>query len=108
MKDETKGVAVEKFGRLQPKMDLFFVDDSSEHKKTKGVNKNIVAKICRNEYKDALLNKNCLRHSMNKIQSKNHKTGTYEVNKIYLSYFVIIFTIAKAGEFINYIAVLVF
>ena len=24
---------------------------------------------------------------MNRIQSKDHKIGTYEVNKIYLSYF---------------------
>ena len=42
---------------------------------------------CHNEYKDVLLNKKCLRHSMNTIQSKDHKIGNYESNKISLSCF---------------------
>ena len=47
------------------------------------VNINIVATISCKEYKDALLNKKCLRHFMNRI----HKIGTYEINKISLSCF---------------------
>ena len=47
----------------------------------------VVATISHNEYKDVLLNKKCLRHSMNRIQSKDHKIGTYEINKISLSCF---------------------
>ena len=39
------------------------------------------------KYRDILLNKKCLTHSMNRIQSKNKKIGTYEINKIYLSCF---------------------
>ena len=39
------------------------------------------------KYKDVLLNKKCLRHSMNRIQSKDYKIGTYEINKIPLSCF---------------------
>ena len=35
-----------------------------------------------NEYKDVSLNKKCLRHSMNRIQSKNYNIGTFEINKI--------------------------
>ena len=31
--------------------------------------------------------KKCLRHSINRIQSKNDRIGTYEINKIYLSCF---------------------
>ena len=31
------------------------VDDSSEHKKTEGVNKNVVTTKCYGEYKDVLL-----------------------------------------------------
>ena len=31
------------------------------------------------------LNKKCLRHSMNRIQSKDYKIGTYEINNISLS-----------------------
>ena len=56
------------------------------NKKTKGVNKNVVATIIHNECKDGLFNKKCLRHLMNRIQSKDHKRGTYEINKIFLSY----------------------
>ena len=63
------------------------VDDNSEHKKGKNVNRNVVATIIHNEYKDALFNKKCFRHSMNRIQSKDHKTGTYEIKKISLSCF---------------------
>ena len=51
------------------------------------MNRNIVATITRNVYKDALLKKKCLRRSMNRIQSKDHKVGTYEINEICLSCF---------------------
>ena len=51
-------------------------DDNSEHKNAKGINKNDAATISHNEYKDVLLNKKCLRHSTNMIQSKDHKIGT--------------------------------
>ena len=36
---------------------------------------------------NVLLNKRCLGHSMNRIQSKNHRVGTYKINKISLSWF---------------------
>ena len=87
MKDETAGVAIEEFVRLKPKICSYLVDDNSEHKKAKGVNKNVVATISHNEYKDVLLNKKSLRHSMNRIQSKDHRIETYEINKISLSCF---------------------
>ena len=51
------------------------------------MNKNGVVTIIHSECKDVFLNKKCLRHSMNKIQSKDHRTGTYEINKISLSCF---------------------
>ena len=53
-----------------------FLVDKSEHKKVKGVNKNVVATICHNEYKDVLLNNEGIRHSMKRIQSKVHRIGT--------------------------------
>ena len=80
MKDETGGAAIEKFVRLKPKTYSFLVGDNSEHNKAKGVNKNVVATISQNEYKDVLLNKKCFRHSMNRIQSKDHGIRTYEIN----------------------------
>ena len=64
-----------------------FLIDNIEHKKAKGVNKNVVARISHHEYKYLVLNKKCLRHSMNRIQNKEYKVGTYEINKILLSFF---------------------
>ena len=61
MKNETVGVAIEEFVELKPKMYSYFVNDNSEHKKAKDVNRNVIAAISHNEYKDVLLNKKCLR-----------------------------------------------
>ena len=51
------------------------------------MNRNVAAIISHNEHKDALLNKKCLRQSVNRVQSKDHKIGTYEINNISLSCF---------------------
>ena len=72
MKDENGGAAIEEFFGLKAKMFSFLVDGNSEHKKVKGVNRDVVATISHNEYKDVLLNNKCLRHSMNRIQSNNY------------------------------------
>ena len=61
------------------------MDDNSEYKKTEGVNRNVVARISHDKYKDVLLNKKYLRHSMNRIQSKDHKIEAYESSKISLA-----------------------
>ena len=65
----------------------FLVDQSSEHKKAKAENKNVIATKSNSEYKDVMLNNNCSRHLMNRTQSKNHKMGTCKINKIFLSCF---------------------
>ena len=62
-------------------------DDNIEHKNAKGVNKNAVAIISHRKHKYVLLNNKCLKHSMNRILSKNHKIVTSEINKISLSCF---------------------
>ena len=49
MKDETAGVAIEEFVGLKPNMFSYLVDDNTERKKVKSVNKNIVATISHNE-----------------------------------------------------------
>ena len=69
MKDETGRVAIEEFVWLKPNMYSFLVDNR-EHKKAKGGNKNVVAIMSHNEYKDVLLNNEFIRHSMSWIQSK--------------------------------------
>ena len=87
MKDEITGAAVKEMFRLKPETYSFSVEDSIEHRKAKGINKNVVATISHDEYKDLLLNNKCLRYSINRIQNKNLKIGTYEINQIYLSCF---------------------
>ena len=77
MKDETAGVAINEFVGLKPKIHLFLVDDSSEHKKGKGMNKNLVVTISHNKYKII----------MNRIQSNDHRIRAYEINKICLPCF---------------------
>ena len=64
----------------------FMVDNNSEIKKAKGVNKNVVATISHDKYRDVLLNNKCLRLSMNRI-SKDHRIGTYEIKETSLSCF---------------------
>ena len=39
------------------------------------------------KFKDVLFNKKIIRHKMKRIQSKEHKLGTYEIDKIPLSCF---------------------
>ena len=82
MKNKTGGVAIEEFVGLNPKMYSFLVKNS-EHKKAKGMNRNVVPIISHDEYEDVLLSNKCVRHSMNRIQSKDHRRGTYEMNKIW-------------------------
>ena len=75
MKDETANVAIEESVGLKPNMYLYLISNDSEHKKAKGVNKNIIAKISHKKHKDVLLNKKCLRHSINRIHSKDHESS---------------------------------
>ena len=70
MKDDTAGVAIEEFVGLKTKKYSYLVYDNSELKKVKGVKRNVVATVSH-----VLLNKECLRHSMNRTHSKDHKEG---------------------------------
>ena len=65
----------------------YLVDDNSERKKAKGINKTFVITISHNEYKDVLVKRKCLRHSINRIQRHDHRIGTYEIKKVFLSGF---------------------
>ena len=50
MEDQTEGVEIEEFVGLRPKIYSFLVDNS-EHKKAKGLNKNVVVTKSHNEHK---------------------------------------------------------
>ena len=82
--NETGNEAIKEFVRLKPKVYSFLVDNSSEHKRVKNVSENIVATISHCEYKDILLNKTCFRHLMNRIQSKDCRIGTDEINNLFV------------------------
>ena len=82
---ETPGVAPKESVGLKSWNYSFWIEDNSEHKKAKGMNRNVVAVISHHQYKDVLLNNKSLRHSINRIQSKDHRKGTYKTNKVSLS-----------------------
>ena len=83
MKDEYKGVPINKFVVLKSKMHSMLSDDSNECNTAKGINtaRQFIG------FKDTLFDKKVIRHKMKRILSKNHKIGTYEINKISLSCF---------------------
>ena len=83
MKDEFDRVIVEEFIGLKSKMYSMKKIDGKELKTAKGVNTTTEF----NEFKDVLFAKKIIRHKMNRIQSKKHKLGTYEIDKISLSCF---------------------
>ena len=80
MKDETAGVAIKEFIRLTPKMYTFLIDNG-ENKNGKGVNRVVIISLTK--YKDVLLKNKCIRYSINRIQSKDHRIRAYEINKIF-------------------------
>ena len=82
MIDKTGGVVIEEFAGQRPNI-YSFLADNSEYKKSKSENRNVVAIISHNEYKDVLNNK-CIRHSMNRTQTKYHRKGTHEIKHIAL------------------------
>lgn len=87
MKNESGGVAIKECVGLKPKIYLLLVSWYLEYKQAKIVNRNVIATISHGEYKDVLMNKKSLSHLLNWIQSKDRRIGTYEINKISLSYF---------------------
>ena len=87
VKDETSGVVTEEFVGMKAKVYLFLIDDNSEHKIANGGNRNVNTTINYKKYKNVLLNNKCFRHLLNRIQNKDHRIGTCEINKIPLSCF---------------------
>ena len=80
MKDEFKGRKISRFIVLKSNMYSLTSVDDDEVTKAKGVNR----KIRHKEFVDVLFKKKVLRQNTKRIQSKLHKTGTYDVCKISL------------------------
>ena len=83
MKDEFGGVIVIKFVGIKSKMYSMKKIDDKECNTGKGVS--IATEF--DKFKDVLFNEKIIRHKMKRIQSKKHKLGTYEIDKISFSCF---------------------
>ena len=78
MKDEFDGIIVSKLIGLKSKMYSIKKIDGKEHNTAKGVS--IATEF--DKFRDVLFNKKIIRQKMKIIQSKKHKLGTYEIDKI--------------------------
>ena len=83
MKYEFGGVIVTEFVGLKSKMYSMKKIDGKECNTAKAVS--IATEF--DKFKDVLFNEKIIRHKMKRIQSKKHKLGTYEIDKISLSCF---------------------
>ena len=81
MKDEYDGKSILEFVGLV----MYSILDQSNNKNS--TNKSHNAFIEFQEFHYTLFQKNILRHTLKEIKPKKHNLGTYETNKIYLSYF---------------------
>ena len=80
MKDVSEGKIIGEFVGLKSKMHSIKNNDGKETNKAKGVSVATEFK----KFKNILFNKKIMRHKMRRIQAKNHKIGTYEINEISL------------------------
>ena len=80
MKDVSEGKIIGEFVGLKSKMHSIKNIDGKETNKAKGVSVATEFK----KFKNILFNKKIMRHKMRRIQAKNHKIGTYEINEISL------------------------
>ena len=83
MKDVSEGKIKSEFVGLKSKVYSIKNVDGKETNTAKGVYITTEFK----EFKDTLFNKKIIRHKMRRTQSKMHKFGTYEIDKISLSCF---------------------
>ena len=83
MNDEFGGAIVDEFFGLKSKMYSMKKIDGKENNTAKGAS--IATEF--NKFKDVLFNEKIIRYKMKRIQSRTHKLGAYETDKISLSCF---------------------
>ena len=85
LKFENGGIQIIEFIGLRSKLYSYKLHDK-EHKRCKGVKRNVVAKtITHEDYKNCLMTKEDQFRKMNVIRSRLHNISTEEVNKVPLS-----------------------
>ena len=87
-KDEAAGMPITEFVGLRSKMYSYIKDNRTGGKTAKGIKKIVIKKnITHENYKETLFNNKQMCHIMKTIRSQNHELGSYEINKVSLSYF---------------------
>ena len=81
MKNEVRGKISSEFVAVKSNTYSLFIVDNEGIKKAKGINKNVVKSIMHKKYVDVLFGRGLVRHNMKRIQSRLHRTGTYDVWK---------------------------
>ena len=86
--DEAAGVPITEFVGLRSKMYSYIKDNQKGEKTAKGIKKNIIKNTIKHtDYKNVLLKKKQMQHTMKTIRSSKHQLGSYEINKVSLSCF---------------------
>ena len=87
-KDEAAGIPITEFVGLRSKMYSYIKDNHKGGKTAKGIKKNTIKNDIKHEdYKNILINKKQIHHTMKTIRSSKHQLGSYEINKVSLSCF---------------------
>ena len=69
-------------------MHSYIKNDEKGGETAKGIEKNVIKNHIKHEdYKEVLLNNEQLHQKMKTIRSHKHQLGSYEINKVSLSYF---------------------
>ena len=87
-KDEACGIPITEFVGLKSKMYSYVKDNENGGRTAKGIRKNVIKNNIKHEdYKNTLINNEQMHHKMKTIRSQRHQLGSYEINKVSLSYF---------------------
>ena len=71
---------------MAPGLKTYLMNEDSENKKTKGVNRRVIKRrLMFENYKDSLLNNKTIMRSQLRLKSDHHNVYTEEVNKIALN-----------------------
>ena len=87
-KDEACGIPITEFVDLKSKMYSYIKNDDKGGKTAKDIKKNVIENNIKHEdYKNTLINNEQMHHKMKTIRSQKHQLGSYEINKVSLSFF---------------------
>ena len=82
------GILITEFISLKSKMYSYVKDNEKGRRTAKRIKKNVINNNIKYEdYKNTLINNEQMHHKMKTIRSQRHQLGSYEINKVSLSYF---------------------